>query len=255
MGYYDHDTYWPFPISKALRAMENRLFQSLGLSAGQQVLDAGCGFGHVAIHLARKGLRIQGVDVVDRHVAKAQENIKKQGLDQMISIHKMNYQHLGFANSSFDGLFTMETFVHSTGPEGALREFFRVLRPGGKIALYEYDHTHASGRLRSDDRLASALNQINHLAAMPANARFKEGVLQCMLEDAGFQDVKVHDLSINIKPMARLFFVIAYIPYLLFVFFGLQAWFVNTMAGVEGYRALRKGFWRYTAVTARKPPN
>lgn len=253
MGYYDQDTYWPFPISKVLRAMEEQLFQSLGLSVGNQVLDAGCGIGHVAIHLARKGLRVQGVDIVDRHVAKAQENIKKEGLDEMIHVRKMDYHHLGFADSSFDGLFTMETFVHSTDPERALREFFRVLRPGGRIALYEYDHTHPNVPNGSYQRLATALDHINTLAAMPANARFKEGVLQRMLEDTGFQDVKVHDLSINVKPMARLFFIIAYIPYLLFVFLGLQAWFVNTMAGVEGYRALSRGLWRYTAVTARKP--
>lgn len=255
MGYYDQDTYWPFPINKALRAMEDQLFQSLGLSVGKQVLDAGCGIGHVAIHLAQNGLRVQGVDVVDRHIAKAKENITREGLDDMIRIHKMDYHHLGFADSSFDGLFTMETFVHSTDPERALREFFRVLRPGGRIALYEYDHIHANAQNEPNKRLASALNHINTLAAMPANARFKEGVLQGMLEDTGFQDVMVHDLSINVKPMARLFFVVAYIPYLLFVFLGLQAWFVNTMAGVEGYRALSKGFWRYTAVTARKPLN
>lgn len=253
MGYYDRDTYWPFPIGKVLRAMEEQLFQSLGLAERNQVLDAGCGIGHVAIYLARKGLRVHGVDIVDRHVVKAQENIKKEGLDEMVQIHKMDYHHLGFADSSFDGLFTMETFVHSTDPERALREFFRVLKPGGRLALYEYDHIHANAQNGSQERLATALNHINTLAAMPANARFKEGVLQGMLEDTGFQDVKVHDLSINVKPMARLFFVVAYIPYLLFVFLGLQAWFVNTMAGVEGYRALSRGFWRYTAVTARKP--
>ena len=67
MGYYYQDTYWPFPISKALRSMEDDLFQSLKLSAGNQVLDAGCGIGHVAMHFAQRGIQVEGVDIVDRH--------------------------------------------------------------------------------------------------------------------------------------------------------------------------------------------
>lgn len=166
----------------------------------------------------------------------------------------MDYHYLEFDDSSFDGLFTMETFVHSTDPERALREFFRVLRPGGRIALYEYDHDHISLENPSYKKLATALDHINTFAAMPANALFKKGVLQGMLEDTGFQDVRIDNLSMNVKPMARLFFVVAYIPYLLFTILGLQTWFVNTMAGVEGYRALKGGLWRYTAITAQKPP-
>jgi sterol 24-C-methyltransferase len=47
--------------------MEDHLFNTLGLEKGAHVLDAGCGVGHVAIHLARRGLQVQGIDVVDRH--------------------------------------------------------------------------------------------------------------------------------------------------------------------------------------------
>jgi sterol 24-C-methyltransferase len=51
--------------------------------------------------------------------------------------------------------------------------------------------------------------------------------------------------------MLRLFFVVAYIPYLIIRFLGLQAYFVNAMAGVESYRGRK--IWRYIGVSARKP--
>jgi hypothetical protein len=70
---------------------------------------------------------------------------------------------------------------------------------------------------------------------MPSNARFDSDIHQKMLEETGFEDVVVRDLSENVMPMIRLFFVLAYVPYLFVRLLGLEAWLVNTAAGVEAY--------------------
>jgi sterol 24-C-methyltransferase len=140
-GFYARGTYWPFPIGKALRAMEDNLLGTVDLEKGSKVLDVGCGAGYVAIHLAKEGYRVHEIDVVDHHIVKARRNIKAQGLEGRISVTKGDYHHLdAFADDSFDGTYTMETFVHATEPEVAAVEFFRIIRPGGSIAMYEYDH-------------------------------------------------------------------------------------------------------------------
>ena len=248
-GFYKKDKLWPFPISAALRAMEDHLFETLNLKEGSIVLDAGCGVGHVAIRMAERGLHVHGIDIVDRHIQKARKNVQARGFEDAISIHKMDYHHLdGFADGAFDGAYTMETFVHATDPAQSLSEFFRVLKPGGRIALYEYDHQNLNAAPKS---LKKSMDQINKYAAMPAHTRFEAGVLQHMLEDAGFEDVVANDLTANVTPMMRLFFVLAYVPYLFVKLFGLQAHFVNTVAGVEGYRG--RGYCRYVAVSATKP--
>lgn len=258
-GFYSPGTKWPFPINDALRRMEDHLFDSLQLQPGSKVLDAGCGVGHVAMHLARKGLQIQGIDFMPSHVKWARQNIQTNGLDERVAVRWMDYHDLdGLQDTSFDGVYTMETFVHATDPSKALGEFFRVLRPGGRIALYEYDHPDfgdiaVKDRPKGLESLKAAADQINQNASMPSNTAFKQGVLQAMLEEQGFEDVVVTDLSDNIKPMLRLFFLVAYVPYLVICLLGLQAWFVNTQAAVEGYRILDKGLWRYVVVTARKP--
>ncbi|MCJ1361695.1 hypothetical protein MMC16_000795 [Acarospora aff. strigata] len=250
-GYYPKDTSWPFPINGALRAMEERLFNQLDLPPSAEVLDAGCGVGHVAIYMAQKGLHVYGIDIIDRHVQKARRNIRAAGLEQAITARKMDYHHLdALPAASFDGVYTVETFVHATDPEGVLAEFLRVLRPGGSIVLYEYDHCDMG---TAPKELAASMECVNKYAAMPTNRRFDRGVLQRMLEVAGFQDVVVTDLTENIRPMLLLFFVVAYIPYLIIRFFGLEPWFVNTVAGVNAYRGAKAKVWRYVAVSARKP--
>ena len=78
---------------------------------------------------------------MNHHIVKARRNVKKQVLEGRITVTKGDYHHLnGIADDTFNGAYTMETFVHATEPEPATAEFFRVIRPGGSIAIYEYDH-------------------------------------------------------------------------------------------------------------------
>lgn len=229
--------------------MEDQLLFSLGLDLDATVLDAGCGVGHVAIHLARSGLRVQCIDIVDHHIQKAQRNVNAQGLQDVISVRKMDYHRLeGFGHESFDGVYTMETFVHAREPEVALREFFRVLKPGGSISLNEYEYKNLD-TVPTDVRDTRQL--INKYASMPAAEGFREGSIQELLEEVGFRDVVVKDFSTNIMPMLRLFYILSYIPYLFIKLLGLQGQFVNTTAGFEGYRG--RQYWRYVAISAKKP--
>jgi len=248
-GYWTKDTLWPFPINKALRTMEYHLFNTLHLEKSSLVLDAGCGVAHVAIHMARRGLRVSCIDVVDRHVSRAKRNVHANGFDAAITVQKMDYHHLdGFADGAFDGAYTMETFVHATDPELALRGFFRVLKPGGSIALYEYDHKNLG---KAPEDIRTSIEQINKYTAMPSNARFEQGVLQRMMTGVGFEDIEVNDLSINITPMLRLFFILPYLPYLIIKLCGLESIFINTVAAVKLYQP--RDYCRYVAVSATKP--
>ncbi|KAH8893953.1 methyltransferase type 11 [Thozetella sp. PMI_491] len=246
-GYWEADTLFPFPVAASLRRMEAKLFEVLNLPAGSRVLDAGCGLGHVALYMARRGMRITGIDVVDRHIVKARKNFAKAALPSgQVTVQKMDYHHLGsIPDGSHEGVYTMETFVHATDPDGVLAGFHRILRPGGRIAMFEYDNVleGASGEM------ATAMAQVNEYAAMPTNKR--PGHYKQWLEDAGFEDVVVHDYSENILPMLRLFWLLAIVPHAFVKLFGLEKYFLNTIAAYQGYRGRK--FWRYLAVTATKP--
>jgi sterol 24-C-methyltransferase len=142
----------------------------------------------------------------------------------------------------------MEIFVHVTDPEAVLAGFYHVLCPGGHPSLFEYDHELS---INDAPTMARSMRIINDIAAMPTNSRSHSGVFQQMLEDAGFTKVTVRDYSDNTRPMTRLFYLAAYIPFLLVALFGLGHYFINAVAGVESYRG--NEHWRYVAISAKKP--
>ncbi|KAF2225266.1 S-adenosyl-L-methionine-dependent methyltransferase [Elsinoe ampelina] len=251
-GYYEEDTYWPFPFNGPLRAMEDRLAAILNLKKDDHVLDAGSGAAKVAIHLARKGLQVHGVDLVDHHLEKARLNIAAAGLEDRIHVQSGNYQQLeGIINTaSMDGVYSMETVVHATDPRKAFREFYRVLKPGGRLAMFEYDHV---GKLGQSSQIVAPLEEFNKYASMPGCEMFAPGVIEDMLAEAGFVDIEVRDWSDNIRPMLRFFYVLAFFPYLVISALGLKHHFSNAVGAVLGWRAFKKRLWRFVVVSARKP--
>ncbi|KAL2134967.1 hypothetical protein VTI74DRAFT_10194 [Chaetomium olivicolor] len=251
-GFYKNGSSSPFPVGPALRAMEDKMFQALDLPEGSQVIDAGCGVGHVALYMAGRGLRITGVDLIDHHIAKAKKNIARSRLPpEQVTVQKMDYHHLeSIPDQSHDGIYTMETFVHATEPEMALAGFHRILKPGGRLVLFEYDHM-IGVKEHVSKQVVEEMNVVNKYAAMPTNARSHQGVFAEMLEQAGFTDIKVEDYSENIRPMLRLFYVLAAIPYFFIKLLHLERFFINTVAGAQGY--LHRNHWRYVAIIATKP--
>ena len=162
-GYYKEGTLWPFPIGAALRRMEERLYMTLGLKDNSLVLDAGTGNGDVAIFMAKKGLRIKAIDLLDLHVQWARENVKRKHLGGRIEVLSGNYEKPDFDNDTFDGAYTMETLVHAGDPDQAMREFYRVLKPGGVVVHVEYEHD-----MDNNPVGRKAMYRINTYAHMPA---------------------------------------------------------------------------------------
>ncbi|KAK4041491.1 S-adenosyl-L-methionine-dependent methyltransferase [Parachaetomium inaequale] len=253
-GYYEKGTYWPFPLGKALRAMEEKLFLALDLPSGSQVFDAGCGVAHVALYMARRGLRVTAIDLIDHHIVKAKRNIARAKLPPgQVTAQKMDYHHLeSIPDQSHDGVYTMETFVHATDPAKVLAGFHRILRPGGRLVLFEYDHN-VGVEERLPQKVADEMHMVNKYAGMrvPINGESQKGAFNRMLEEAGFTDITVVDYSANIRPTLRLFYWLAVVPYFFIKLLRLERWFINTVSGVQAY--LYQDHWRYVAITATKP--
>ena len=143
-----------------------------------------------------------------------------------------------FDDSSFDGIYTMETFVHADDPQRVLQNFKRLLKPGGVLVLHEADFHSDFPTLQEVLRLSHCQNTL------------EKGAYEKMLEQVGFKDITVEELTDNVLPLWRLFGILGAVPHDILRLFGLQNHFTNMMAGVEAYRHWGEG--RYISVKAIK---
>lgn len=220
--------------------MEDLVYTKLSLSPGSQVLDAGAGSGYVAMHMAEKGLMVQAIDITPLHLQDARRNVQQRGLEDKVSVSWGDFHDLAeFSNESFDGIYTMETFVHAEDPVKVLQNFFRLLRPGGILVHNEADFNRNSSLLQDVLRLSHCQNTQ------------EQGALTALLQQVGFQDIELEDLSDEVLPLWRLFAVLGYVPYKVLSLLGVHTRYTNLMAGVESYLHWDEG--RYISVRAVKP--
>jgi ubiquinone/menaquinone biosynthesis C-methylase UbiE len=104
------------------------------LAPGAEVLDCPCGFGRHSIVLAEAGYTVTGAD---RSQVLLDEARRSAGGLQL-ELVQADYRRLPFEDDSFDAVLNLFTALGYVGKEGdtqALREFRRVLRPGGRLVV------------------------------------------------------------------------------------------------------------------------
>jgi SAM-dependent methyltransferase len=108
---------------------------------GAQVLEVGCGPGHLSIRLARHhGLEVTGLDLDPAMIARAQANANRPGnADQRRpSFLVGNVAALAFPDRSFDLVVSTLSMHHWADPTAGLAEIGRVLRPGARALIWDF---------------------------------------------------------------------------------------------------------------------
>lgn len=233
----------------AQQLMEDRVGIALDLPRGSLVLDAGCGEGHTAMRLADKfGLRVEGVDLLNFNIARGLRLSRRRALTSRVHLQVGDYTALPFADETFDGIYTVEALVHAPEYQRALGEFLRVLKPGGKLVLFEYSMP-AQHDLGPAEREAFAA--INAGSAMYSFPEFENGRFGEIITAAGFKLGGVTDIRYRIEPMLRRMAIICWAPYRIAKLISSDSTYINARAAVEYYR-LRE-LMHYNIVVGFKP--
>jgi ubiquinone/menaquinone biosynthesis C-methylase UbiE len=161
--------------------------EALGAEAGERVLDAGCGPGfYVAEILERVGSEgsVVGVDASEAMLALS---AKRCAGASNAEFHQGDVTALPLPDAGFDRALSVQVLEYVADIPAALAELRRVLRPGGRLLIWDVDWATVSWHSEDPARMERFLAAWDEHLSDPALPR----VLSARLREAGFEDVEM----------------------------------------------------------------
>jgi len=165
----------------------------IGIKHTDVVLDAGCGIGGPMRNITQftHPKKIIGITINDYQVKRGNNLNKLAGLDHLCELQRMNYLEMTFKDNIFDKCFSIEATCHSGNRQDVFKEIYRVLKPGGLFASYEWVINSNYNDKNALHRLAR--QEIEEGNALPQLVS-DEQVLKD-LQAVGFEIVESYDLA------------------------------------------------------------
>ena len=180
-----------------------------GVGLGDRVLDLAGGTGDIATLLSKRvgaNGRVVLSDINEAMLNVGRQRLEDQGIVGNVSYAIANAEHLPFDSGKFDVVTIAFGLRNVTDKDAALREMYRVLRPGGKALILEFSKVQPEplkaiydawsfgalpmlGKLIADDE-----DSYRYLAESIRQHPPQEELVQ-MMEDAGFDQARFRNLT------------------------------------------------------------
>lgn len=214
----------------------------------KRVLDAGCGVGGSARHLASKlGARVDGLTLspVQRDIAK---RLSKGRSD--VHFHVADATRTDFKDGAFDLVWSLESGEHMPSKRDFVAECARVLRPGGRLIIATWCHRRLPPPMSARaERLLEGISEAygRSLTWVPLT-QYEE-----ILKDLPLDAVRTEDWSDAVKPFWNAVLLSALSPKgLKALWQGGRSMVTGAYGGLKMRAGLRNGLVRYVVISAIK---
>ncbi|WEX10682.1 class I SAM-dependent methyltransferase [Chelativorans sp. AA-79] len=176
----------------------------LGAGAGRDALDLASGTGVISRLLCERGYSVTGLDFSEPMLERAEAKAKAHGLDARYVMG--DAENTLLADAAYDVIMTRHLVWTLPDPAAAFADWFRVLKPGGRVLIVDADMAARTLRSRLLRKAAAVLKRFADTADRPgvdkerhnrivAQVHFSGGAraedVAALLRDAGFQNIAI----------------------------------------------------------------
>ena len=190
------------------RYWRNSLINQVPLSSENSLLDVATGTGDVAFSIYKKyKAYVTGIDIASNMIAIAKKKSKKYKTEK-IKFLEGDAENLPFNNSYFNVITISFGFRNLGSYNTALSEFYRLLKPNGKIAILEFSKPKSGWFSLLFDfyfnkvvpRIGAALSRKDAFLYLPESVDhfLKRDELCDLMKNAGFENVKYSDYTFGV---------------------------------------------------------
>lgn len=198
-GFWYEDTK---SLSEAVRNTNNFVVDALAIESKDTVLDAGCGVGGTSIHVAETtGAVVEGITLSDVQLKIAKRKASKSPAAQLINFSKQDFTNTNFRENTFSKVFGIESVCHAHRKVDFLKEAYRLMKPGGRIAVVDF----FLAKENLDAREMKIYTKTIEGWSMPNLSTTED--FSTFLKQAGFEHVVFRDMLDHIKKSSeRIYF-------------------------------------------------
>lgn len=239
-------------FEEAVKNTNKLLFELSGISSKDIVLDAGCGVGGAVFYInERSNAKVTGLSLSQKQVAFAQNLCREKHLENEIDFHLMDFTRTSFAPESFNVIWACESVCHVPNKSTFIKESYRLLKKGGRLIVCDFFLTEQGQK--DENSWIDKWSQTWAVQNFSTAEDFVEN-----LEQMGFQNIRRHNYTANIKKSAKRMYYSAMLGAISSEIYNLFHPKVSRFAknhykcGYYQYKALRDKLWNYDVILAEK---